>query len=390
MLAHPAWQMGSEALGRELPGRVSVDPDLTAQGILRLVTAGLVFWVAAQLSGSAGRAYALLTGLVCIEIAFGVYGLFNNAIAVRGTAPGIDSSISSTFANRNTYATYAGLGALTALALAWRGLRHAIGGAGSSTRMIVSALIASVGGWGLWRVGATLVMVALLMLSASRGGVLATVAGAAGLAGLTLARQARSRTGGKGTILAVVGGGIVLLLVAFLVFGDLILGRLTEQGLGDQGRHFIYATAGSAIASSPWLGYGYGTFVSVFPMFNEGTGDAFVTWDLAHNTYLEVLMGSGLPGGILLIAAVVLPALTCARGALRRDRDATLPTLGAAASILVGLHALVDFSLQYQGVALTYAVILGIGFAQASPPRGIIGDGRAPSQPPRQPAKVQA
>ena len=52
------------------------------------------------------------------------------------------------------------------------------------------------------------------------------------------------------------------------------------------------------------------------------------------------------------------------------DADYALATLHAAAragaSVLVGVHALVDFSVQIPAVAVTYAAILGMGCAQAS------------------------
>ena len=41
-----------------------------------------------------------------------------------------------------------------------------------------------------------------------------------------------------------------------------------------------------------------------------------------------------------------------------------------AATALVALHSLVDFSLQIPAVAIMYATILGIGYAQAFPTGG--------------------
>jgi hypothetical protein len=43
----------------------------------------------------------------------------------------------------------------------------------------------------------------------------------------------------------------------------------------------------------------------------------------------------------------------------------TIPAIAAGASVLVGVHALVDFSLQIQAVTLTYMTILAAGVAQA-------------------------
>ena len=43
-------------------------------------------------------------------------------------------------------------------------------------------------------------------------------------------------------------------------------------------------------------------------------------------------------------------------------------SIAASVSVLVGAHALIDFSLQIQAVALTYMAVLGAGVAQASEP----------------------
>jgi hypothetical protein len=53
------------------------------------------------------------------------------------------------------------------------------------------------------------------------------------------------------------------------------------------------------------------------------------------------------------------------RGVLVRQRDAIFPCIGIAASILVGFHALIDFSLQIPAVAITYVFLLGVGVAQS-------------------------
>ena len=50
---------------------------------------------------------------------------------------------------------------------------------------------------------------------------------------------------------------------------------------------------------------------------------------------------------------------------LRHRRKAFLPCLGISATIMVGLHATVDYSLQIPAVAMAYAAILGAACAQS-------------------------
>jgi hypothetical protein len=44
----------------------------------------------------------------------------------------------------------------------------------------------------------------------------------------------------------------------------------------------------------------------------------------------------------------------------------TIPAVAVSVSVLVGVHALIDFSLQIQAITLTYMAVLGLGVAQAT------------------------
>jgi hypothetical protein len=44
--------------------------------------------------------------------------------------------------------------------------------------------------------------------------------------------------------------------------------------------------------------------------------------------------------------------------------------VAVGATVLVALHSLVDFSLQIQAIALSYAMLLGVGVAQSESSRG--------------------
>ena len=57
---------------------------------------------------------------------------------------------------------------------------------------------------------------------------------------------------------------------------------------------------------------------------------------------------------------------TCWKGVQRCRRDWGYPATGVAASVLVGLHAMLDFSLQLPAVAILYAGIMGIAVRSPS------------------------
>ena len=160
----------------------------------------------------------------------------------------------------------------------------------------------------------------------------------------------------------------ILVATTFVAFSEALVGRITAQGLHDAGRPTVRIVTIKSILSAPLLGYGYGTFSAVFPMFRDDSTGIVGLWDKAHNTYLEVFQGLGLLFGAMLIACVVVLVWYCVKGARTRKRNATIPAIAVSVSFLVGAHAFVDFSLQLQAVALTYMAVLGAGVAQASDP----------------------
>jgi O-antigen ligase len=150
----------------------------------------------------------------------------------------------------------------------------------------------------------------------------------------------------------------------FITFGDAFVGKMAEVGLADSTRIGVYLITLRSILDQPLLGYGYGTFADIFPMFRERSVDVQGVWQQAHNTYLEVFQGLGLLFGFMLVASVVLLVLKCCKGAIVRQQI-TVPAIAAGVAFLVGVHAMVDFSLQMQAVALTFMAILGAGVAQS-------------------------
>ncbi len=214
-----------------------------------------------------------------------------------------------------------------------------------------------------------MILVALL-LTGSRGGVVSAGAGLLVL-GLLVHRRRRGRDSRRlGSILF----AAVLVAATVYAFGGVLFGNFDERGVSDGSRIAVYLLSLRSILDMPVLGYGYGTFVDVFPLYRDRSIGVMGVWGQAHNTYLEVFQGLGLVFGTLLIATVVLLALRCARGSMRRQENAMVPAVAAGIACLVGIHSLVDFSLQMQAVALTFMAILGAGVAQSETSRVVLSD----------------
>ena len=159
-----------------------------------------------------------------------------------------------------------------------------------------------------------------------------------------------------------------------LFFGDVVLGKISQLGFRDQGRIGLYVITMRSILAAPWLGYGYGTFVDVFPMFRDQSISTYFQWSAAHDTYLEVFQGLGLIFGPMLVATVAVLVWRCVKGAATRQVNETPPCVAAAVAFLLGAHALVDFTLQLQAIAITFMALLGAGVAQSESSRLTLAD----------------
>ena len=375
-LANPIWDFAGQTLGRPIDGSISVDRDLTNLALLRLMTAGSVLWLALQLCRIAGRALALLGAIVVIVFAYAAYGLVSIGIPSVSlpwlSIPYETGLLSSTFVNRNTFATYAGLGLVAAAGLILRLYRHETIGAGAGWRLQLSSLIDVTGGKAAIPLAGAFVILVALLLTGSRGGVIATGIGLLVLGLLTTRRRSEASGLPK---LVVIGPIILLAAVCLLAFGDFFITSIEQRGIGDANRLAVYALTIRSILDAPLTGYGYGTFADVFPFYRDRSLSVQGTWAEAHNTYLEIFQGLGVVFGVLLVASVALLVLGCLKGPLRRQEHVTAPRVAVAAAVLVGVHALVDFSLQIQAVTLTFMAILGAGVAQSQ------GRGRSIDEP---------
>jgi O-antigen ligase len=371
-LVNPIWGMASEALGRPIEGSISVDRDLTTLALVRLITAASVFWIALQLCRDGERAGRFVAVLAVIGCAYAAYGLI---AAKTGQLPWLKippagGRVSSTFYNRNSFSAYAGVTLIALAGLILQLYQRRMPGAGEGWRLRLATFIDITGQEGAALLcGGFLTLVALL-LTGSRGGITATGAGLVML--VVLARRGAGVRGGKST--AVMLLGLMLGAATLYAFGGVFAGSLEERGVTDANRMAVYVLTLRSVLDAPLVGFGYGTFADVFPMYRDGSVSVAGIWLQAHNTYLEIFQGLGLVFGALLIASVALLVLRCIKGALGRQSQMMVPQVAASAAFLLGIHSLVDFPLQIQGIALTFAALLGAGVAQSESSRLVLAD----------------
>ena len=157
----------------------------------------------------------------------------------------------------------------------------------------------------------------------------------------------------------------VLILGIIELSGTRIMRRLLNQGIEADSRFETYARTWEAVRDYLYLGSGLGTFQDVFTAYRLELSPGRHVWDKAHNDYLELLLGLGLPAATLVLSGFAVLFFKVIRGFFARHRDSHYAAIAAAACVLIGLHSLVDFSLQIQANALGFALLLGLGLAQS-------------------------
>jgi hypothetical protein len=362
---HPLWAQAADALGAALPGAVSIDPFETLSALMRLLSYGGVFWLSWRLCRTPGRAETALLSMAAaggIYAAYALFSVFSGTDLVLWYPKTVYSGMASgTFFNRNTYATYAGLGLICVSVLTARAfLAHASGAAvASGTRRLR---------W--WLLPAWMLLATALLLSASRGGLISAVAGLVAAAGVFSASPAASRRSR-----AAVAALLLLLGIAFAALsGGRVAERLASTEAAAEDRPIVWALTTDEIARRLWVGVGYGAFEEAFHALRPPQLEGY--FDKAHNTYLEGAMELGVPAAAGLTLAAAVAAVGCVAG-LRRAPDlsgdafgrAAAAAAGLGASTLVAVHSAVDFSLQIPAVATAYAFILGAALAWATPLR---------------------
>jgi O-antigen ligase len=370
---HPIWGMASDALDRPLEGSISVNRDETTLSQIRLVTSACAFWLSLQLTRHPKRADLFVKAIALIAAAYAAYGIVAFALFPGSVlwVSGLSSAVvTSTFINRNSFATYDGIGFLVICGLLLRLYHREALSSSGSMRLTIAALIEATGrGGALLLAGAALTLVALL-LSGSRGGILSTGLGLFVLTVLMFSRRGARQSRQLVTLIFTT----TLFVAVLAAFGDVFFGRVAEQGFHDETRMAVYKLALRSIFDAPLQGFGLGTFSNVFPMYRDLSISTENVWDKAHNDYLEVLQGLGLVFGAMLLAAITLLVWRCVEGGMTRRQNATIPCIAAGTGFLVGVHALADFSLQMQAVSLTFMAILGAGVAQATSSRHSLAD----------------
>ena len=207
-----------------------------------------------------------------------------------------------------------------------------------------------------WLIALTaLFALTMAVLSGSRGGAIALLAGSVAW-GAMIMRRSRSRQRQLILVLSALGG-----LALLIASGDFLFDRLA-QARQDMVERYpkaeIWRQAWLLFLRFPWLGVGPGGFTKAFNHFKTSGGDT-TAWH-AENDWIQSLVESGLLGALTLMALLLPAAAAVVRQVWIETSDEPELLFGAAAGLIAfAVHASIEFVFQMPATALLAAALLG-------------------------------
>ena len=110
------------------------------------------------------------------------------------------------------------------------------------------------------------------------------------------------------------------------------------------------------------FGVGAGNYEWILPAYRDDTL-RFLTYDHAHNDYLELLIEQGVLGVVILGAAIVAIFVRLERG-FRDRRDPLMRGILFGSMLSLGvmlIHSLVEFNFQIPANAVFFFAVAGLG-----------------------------
>lgn len=329
------------------------------QGIIRWCSYALVFIVALGVAENINRVermiswifYGILVHAVFALITFSFLGdsfLWGEKTYYLGYATG-------TFVNRNTFATFIGMGIITGIAVTIKKfndpqMRRPGGNKGITPRHIEAAM----------RLCMLALMGGALLATQSRAGMAATVVG--GVVTLFLMNK-KAGVKMRKTALWLVGVGAVLGAVFLFSFGQGMIERAIFTVGDSNSRIELYRQTLSMIAAHPLLGYGFDNYQIAFELFHQPDLNTTVIWDRAHNTYLALWSEAGVILGSIPPVIVAMALVSSFTAWKRREHGFIGPAVACGVIVQAALHSLVDFSFEFPGVNFVFVIILALGVA---------------------------
>ncbi len=202
-----------------------------------------------------------------------------------------------------------------------------------------------------------------LVLTASRGAMIAAVVGGAAYLGLrALAGQLKLWELVTGVVLpGAIGLGMLL------TKGAAILARFQHFQIDAADRQLMIGVHFKAFLVSPLMGYGLRSFDAVNKLFMTAQTYPHL-WEAraTHNVYVQWLEEAGLLGAAPMFLTIALIIAPCLMAVMARGKSSALLSALLVADVVFLFHGVSDFSLEVPAIAAFWALLLGLQYGLAT------------------------
>jgi O-antigen ligase len=362
----PLWQM--DWAGNRVWYAISADPFESRRFALKTAALILSGVMLVRYTGSRRRLSMLVHAIIGVAVATALFGIARQAMQ---HAPGFGLPLLrpglgyAQFINKNhfAYLMEMAMGLVAGVAIMRREKRE---------RLLIY-------------LAAFLVMWVALVLSNSRGGLLAMVAQVVCAPAIFLDSRARAGDEAKSwtrsvavraamivAMLVVVAGGVLWLGGDQLATGaetasiEMAGADRSELHEGAR-RRDIWRSTWLMFKAHPIAGAGFGGYWAEVPLFHQASGR--LTPQQAHNDYLEVLASGGIVGVALLIWFAVVVVRQARKALSATDGFQRAVASGAIVALIgVAVHSTVDFGLHITANALVFVALVAILSLKAMTP----------------------
>ncbi len=336
---HPVWAFVGVA-----PGAATIDRSATVLELAKLMGLACLFLVGVATGASDERARTAVKLFVVAAAAYGAFAFISYVSS--GAHDNRTGRLEATLMSPNTAGTFFAVATVVLLGPLLRKIRG---------RSASRALQAAPAYW-----AALLVLMACLLMTASRG---AALAAACGVSALLVLLALAGRVKWTRASLALLGGTIALIF-AVAVFGETLALRFVRVEEDALSRADLFRLHWNAFLASPWSGYGLGTFDIVHRTLLDSTSVESL-WRIraTHNVYLQWLEEGGVLMAAAMFGALGVILLTTVRRGLRRSRMTQILFALIASNLVFMVHGLSDFALQTPSMAMMWSYLLGLQFA---------------------------
>ncbi|MDF1593688.1 MAG: O-antigen ligase family protein [Desulfobacterales bacterium] len=338
---------------------------------LKLMTYLGMFFLVLNIVRSKKRMNILIYVLIFMglfEALYAIYQLFSDAPRILwwGRRGGLAGRASGTYIVSNHFAGYLEMvipllfGFMIAQPRRHRRIVSGLGGSRAALQRFVGLFAPeSASPRMIFFFFSALVMTLALLLSGSRGGILAM-----GIAMLGIAAIFFSKSGYRKYSVLAIAFCVLAFSYGVHIGIDNTLKRFEQVGSLEE-RLFITRTIVPMVKAYKTTGVGWGNFRYVYPRFSPDDFNRVSSSGHAHNDWIEALGEVGLAGGMLMAAAFIGFLFKMVR-VWRNRRD--LYALGVGAGVMAGIlavafHSYFELNMHIPANPLTLAAILALGYA---------------------------